>query len=46
MELDGTLIGLGLFAIVLFIIMAKSAVVVPQQSAFVVERLGRFAGVL
>ncbi len=46
MELDGTLIGLGVFAIVLFIIMAKSAVVVPQQSAYVVERLGRFAGVL
>jgi regulator of protease activity HflC (stomatin/prohibitin superfamily) len=46
MELDGTLIGLALFAIVLFIIMAKSAVVVPQQSAYVVERLGRFAGVL
>jgi regulator of protease activity HflC (stomatin/prohibitin superfamily) len=46
MELNGTLIGLGLFAILLFIIMAKSAVVVPQQSAYVVERLGRFAGVL
>jgi regulator of protease activity HflC (stomatin/prohibitin superfamily) len=46
MELNGTLIGLGLFAILLFIIMAKSAVVVPQQSAYVVERLGRFAGVM
>jgi regulator of protease activity HflC (stomatin/prohibitin superfamily) len=46
MELNGTLIGLGLFALVLFIIMAKSAVVVPQQSAYIVERLGRFAGVM
>ncbi|HOX20499.1 MAG TPA: stomatin-like protein [Gemmatimonadales bacterium] len=32
------------FVIVLTI--AKTAVVVPQQSAFVVERLGRFSGVL
>jgi regulator of protease activity HflC (stomatin/prohibitin superfamily) len=46
MELNGTLIGLGLFAILLFIIMAKSAVVVPQQSAYVVERLGRYSGTL
>jgi regulator of protease activity HflC (stomatin/prohibitin superfamily) len=46
MELNGTLIGLALFALVLFIIMAKSAVVVPQQSAYIVERLGRFAGVM
>jgi regulator of protease activity HflC (stomatin/prohibitin superfamily) len=29
-----------------FIIVAKTAVVVPQQSAFVVERLGRFSGTL
>ena len=28
------------------IIIAKTAVVVPQQSAFVVERLGRFSGIL
>ena len=32
--------------IVILIIIAKTAVVVPQQSAYVVERLGRFAGVL
>jgi regulator of protease activity HflC (stomatin/prohibitin superfamily) len=32
--------------IVLLIIVAKTAVVVPQQSAFIVERLGRFSGVL
>jgi regulator of protease activity HflC (stomatin/prohibitin superfamily) len=34
---------LALFA---FYLIAKTAVVVPQQHAFVVERLGRFAGVL
>ena len=28
------------------IIFAKTAIVVPQQSAFVVERLGRYAGTL
>jgi len=33
-------------AIVILIIIAKTAVVVPQQSAYVVERLGRFSGVL
>ena len=33
-------------ALFVFWVMAKTAVVVPQQNAFVVERLGRFAGVL
>ena len=33
-------------AFVILVIIAKTAVVVPQQSAYVVERLGRFAGVL
>ena len=33
-------------AIIVFWIIAKTAVVVPQQHAYVVERLGRFAGVL
>ena len=33
------------FALVL-IVVAKTAVVVPQQNAFVVERLGKFAGTL
>ncbi len=32
--------------IVIVVTIAKTAVVVPQQSAFVVERLGRFSGVL
>jgi regulator of protease activity HflC (stomatin/prohibitin superfamily) len=34
-----------ILAFVLLIIIAKTAVVVPQQSAYVVERLGRFAEV-
>src|SRR5258705_9927325 len=33
-------------ALVAFITILRTAVVVPQQSAFVVERLGRFHGVL
>jgi regulator of protease activity HflC (stomatin/prohibitin superfamily) len=33
-------------AILVVIIIVKTAVVVPQQSAYVVERLGRFSGVL
>ena len=33
-------------AVFVFYIIAKTAVVVPQQHAYVVERLGRFAGVL
>ncbi len=34
------------FALFIFWIVARTAVVVPQQNAYVVERLGRFAGVL
>ncbi len=33
-------------ALLVLIIIAKTAVVVPQQSAYVVERLGRYAGTL
>jgi regulator of protease activity HflC (stomatin/prohibitin superfamily) len=33
-------------AILVLIIIAKTAVVVPQQSAYVVERLGRYSGTL
>jgi len=40
-----TIVGIFLVIVVLIVI-AKTAVVVPQQSAFVVERLGRFSGVL
>ena len=32
--------------ILFFIVLAKTAVVVPQQNAYIVERLGKFAGVL
>lgn len=37
---------LTVMVIVVLIIIAKTAVVVPQQSAYVVERLGRFSGTL
>ena len=40
------LIVLVIFAILVLVIVAKTAIVVPQQSAYVVERLGRFAGTL
>ena len=33
-------------AVVVIFVIAKTAVVVPQQNAYVVERLGRFSGVL
>ncbi len=44
--MDAGLIVAIVLAFVILIIIAKTAVVVPQQSAYVVERLGRFAGVL
>ena len=44
--MEGGLIFVGLLAFVVVIVLYKTAIVVPQQSAFVVERLGRFAGVL
>src|SRR4249920_2501695 len=34
------------FALFVFYLVARTAVVVPQQHAYVVERLGRFSGVL
>ncbi len=40
------LIVVGALILVFFIILAKTALVVPQQSAYVVERLGRFSGTL
>jgi regulator of protease activity HflC (stomatin/prohibitin superfamily) len=43
---SGTAIVFFLLAILAIIIFAKTAIVVPQQSAFVVERLGKFAGIL
>jgi regulator of protease activity HflC (stomatin/prohibitin superfamily) len=44
--LEGGLIFFALLAFVLIIVLYKTAIVVPQQSAFVVERLGRYAGTL
>src|SRR5687767_10451402 len=44
--MDAGLIVAIVLAFVILVIIAKTAVVVPQQSAYVVERLGRFAGVL
>ena len=41
----GTIVSVVLLFVAL-IIVAKTAVVVPQQSAYVVERLGRFSGVI
>jgi regulator of protease activity HflC (stomatin/prohibitin superfamily) len=41
----GLIVGLALAALVL-IILAKTAVVVPQQSAYIVERLGKYSGTL
>jgi regulator of protease activity HflC (stomatin/prohibitin superfamily) len=35
-----------LLAVVVLVVIAKTAVVVPQQNAYVVERLGRYAGTL
>jgi regulator of protease activity HflC (stomatin/prohibitin superfamily) len=34
------------FAILVLIVLSRTAIVVPQQSAFVVERLGKYNGVL
>jgi regulator of protease activity HflC (stomatin/prohibitin superfamily) len=40
------LIVLLILALVVLLIIAKTAVVVPQQNAYVIERLGRYAGTL
>jgi regulator of protease activity HflC (stomatin/prohibitin superfamily) len=44
--MTGGLLALLVLALLVLIIIAKTAIVVPQQSAYVVERLGRFHGVL
>ena len=46
MDLSPALIATVVFALLIVVILAKTAVVVPQQSAYVVERLGRYAGTL
>src|SRR6187431_2206692 len=42
----GSLLVFVALAVLVLIIIAKTAVVVPQQNAYVVERLGRYAGTL
>ncbi len=42
MEIPGTLIAVFVLVLLFIIILAKTAVVVPQQSAFIVERLGKY----
>jgi len=44
--MTGGLIVFMFLALVVLIIIAKTAIVVPQQSAYVVERLGRYHGTL
>jgi regulator of protease activity HflC (stomatin/prohibitin superfamily) len=44
--MTGGLVALLILTILVLIIVAKTAVVVPQQSAYVVERLGRFHAIL
>ena len=46
MMLDGTSIVVLVLAVVVLILFVKTAVVVPQQNAFVVERLGKFTASL
>jgi regulator of protease activity HflC (stomatin/prohibitin superfamily) len=47
LEIEMTeLIVVAVLVLLFFIVIAKTAVVVPQQSAYVVERLGRFSGIL
>lgn len=40
------LVVLAFLVLVIIVVISKTAVVVPQQSAYVVERLGRFSGTL
>jgi len=44
--MTGAVIAFGILAILVLIIIAKTAVVVPQQSAYVIERLGKYSGTL
>jgi len=43
---EALLVVVVLLAILVLVVIFKTAVVVPQQNAYVVERLGRFSGVL
>ena len=44
--MTGAVVVFGFLALLVLIIIAKTAVVVPQQSAFVIERLGKYSGTL
>src|SRR6476469_697590 len=44
--MEGGLLFFALLAFVVLIVLFKTAIVVPQQSAYVVERLGRYSGTL
>jgi regulator of protease activity HflC (stomatin/prohibitin superfamily) len=44
--MTGAVIVFGILAILVLIVIAKTAVVVPQQSAYVIERLGKYSGTL
>ncbi len=44
--MEGGLFVIILLAIIVLVVIWKTAVVVPQQSAFVIERLGRYSGTL
>jgi len=44
--MTGAVIAFGILAILVLIVVSKTAVVVPQQSAFVIERLGKYSGTL
>jgi regulator of protease activity HflC (stomatin/prohibitin superfamily) len=44
--MTGGLVVFFVLAILVLIVIAKTAIVVPQQSAYIVERLGRYSGTL
>lgn len=44
--MDGTLIAFLFLVLLIVVVIAKTAVVVPQQNAFIVERMGRYHGTL
>ena len=39
-----TMIGVGVLVALVLVIIAKTATVVPQQNAYVIEKLGKFGG--
>src|SRR5688500_10701970 len=45
-SMEGALIVFVLVAVLVLFVVYRTAVVVPQQSAYVVERLGRYSGTL